>query len=107
LQFSAGVRILGSLHGYRGKALRRVDDGVEPVVFDISAGNRSSPFKGRMHYYESEAAWVITDPLPDAFLEALSQGQTLTIRNAKGEPAVVFDLTGTSKAVEAMRRVCR
>jgi hypothetical protein len=60
-----------------------------------------------VHYYGPDKAWVWSDPLPVAFIDAFGRGELLTVRNAKGNEIAEFDLKGAGKAVEAMQRVCR
>ena len=110
--FSGGCNVLlgpglrGSLNGYAGEALRRIDDQSETVTFDVAGRNGTQSFAAKLHYFAPDKAWVISDPLPAAFLVAFAQGNTLTIRNGKGEDVVAFGLSGSSKAVQTMRQIC-
>ena len=111
--FSGGCNTLlapgfmGSLYGYGGDALQRIDDQSEAVTFDVAGRNGTESFAGEMHYFAPDEAWVITDALPVAFLEAFARGDTLRIRNGKGEEAAVFEMGGSAKAVQIMRQACR
>ncbi|AUH64938.1 hypothetical protein CX676_12780 [Paracoccus zhejiangensis] len=101
-----GKGFMGSLYGYGGDALQRVDDQSEPVSFKVAGRSGTSSFAGQMHYFAPDEAWVITGSLPTDFLDAFARGNTLSIQNGRGEEAVAFDLGGSSKAVQAMRQVC-
>jgi hypothetical protein len=59
-------------------------------------------FPAIMHYYEPE-----NDLLPTAFMDEFGRGELLTIRNARGDKVIDFDLKGAGKARETVRRVCR
>jgi len=98
---------LGTLHRYRGDKLRRNVNVSEKVVFDVSGpGNKTASFRTSMHYYLPERAWVITNALPVAFIDAFARGRSLTIRNDAGEDVAVFGLRGSARAVAEMRKIC-
>ena len=101
-----GRGFTGSLYGYGGEALQRIDDQSEAVTFEVAGRNGAQSFAGEMHYFAPDEAWVITGLLPVGFLDAFARGDTLTIRNGVGEITVVFELSGSSRAVQTMRQVC-
>jgi lipopolysaccharide export system protein LptA len=76
------------------------------VTFEVGGRAGTKVFAENMHYFASEEAWVITGGLPIDFLDAFARGDTLTIRNGKGEEAVSFGLSGSAKAVQALRPIC-
>jgi hypothetical protein len=97
---------MGSLYGYGGEKLQRIDDQSEGVTFEVGGRAGTKVFAENMHYFAPEEAWVITGGLPVDFLDAFARGDTLTIRNGKGEEAVSFVLSGSAKAVQALRPNC-
>jgi hypothetical protein len=101
-----GPGLRGSLHGYEGDALQRVDDQSEAVTFDVAGRTGTASFAGTMHYFAPDEAWVTTEALPAGFLDAFGRGDALTIRNGRGEEVVSFGLRGSSKAVRTLREVC-
>lgn len=101
-----GVGFTGSLDGYEGEALRRIDDQSEAIGFEVAGRNGTVSFAGSMHYFAPDEAWVVTGLLPVAFLDALAKGDTLTLRNASGEAVIAFELSGSSRLVQTLRRVC-
>lgn len=103
---SGGLRFQGSLYGYPGNVLKRVDDQDEPVAFAVAGQDGIASFPARLVYYAPEKAWVLTDALPVAFLQAFGRGETLTIRNGKGADVVTFDLSGAAAATQTMRQGC-
>lgn len=103
---SAGLRFQGSLYGYPGNALNRIDDQDELVTFAVAGQDGIASFAARMVYYAPEKAWVLTDALPVAFVEAFGRGGTLTLRNGKGADVVSFDLNGAAAAAQTMRQGC-
>ena len=102
----SGPRFQGSLYGYPGNALKRIDDQHEPVTFAVAGQDGIASFPARMVYYAPEKAWVMTDGLPVAFIEAFGRGETLTIRNGKGADIVTFGLSGAATAAQTMRQGC-
>ena len=92
---------------YSGNALNNIDDVSRPVVFVVNGRDGAThEFPAIMHYYEPEKAWVLNDLLPVAFMDQFGRGDLLTIRNARGDKVVDFDLHGAAKARETVRRVC-
>jgi hypothetical protein len=73
----------------------------------INHNGATREFPAIMHYYEPEKAWVLNDLLPTAFMDEFGRGELLTIRNARGDKVIDFDLKGAGKARETVRRVCR
>jgi hypothetical protein len=50
---------------------------------------------------------VLNDLLPVAFMDKFGHGDLLTIRNARGDTVVEFNLHGAGNARETVLRVCR
>jgi hypothetical protein len=48
----------------------------------------------------------LNDLLPIAFMDEFGRGDLLTIRNARGDTVVEFNLNGAGNARETVRRVC-
>lgn len=96
-----------TLYNYDGTALQRIDDRSEPVFFEISFRDGSSQrFRVPMHYYEPEEAYVLSEMLPVAFLDAFARGDRLAIRNVAGVSVGDWELTGTAAARRVMRELC-
>jgi hypothetical protein len=96
-----------TLHHYGGTALQRIDNRSEPVFFEVSFRDGSSQrFRAPMHYYEPEEAYVLSEKLPVAFLDAFARGDNLTIRNVAGVSVADWELTGTAAARRVMRNLC-
>jgi hypothetical protein len=99
--FSGGCNLLlgtgfsGSLYGYGGDALRRIDDHSEVITFEVAGRNGIEPFAAKMNYFAPDEAWVVIGALPSAFLKSFARGNTLTIRNGQGEEVVAFGLSGS------------
>jgi hypothetical protein len=92
---------------YSGKALENIDDVSRPVIFVVKGHDGTTrEFPAIMHYYEPEKAWVLNDLLPIAFMDEFGRGDLLTIRNARGDTVVEFNLNGAGNARETVRRVC-
>ncbi len=92
---------------YSGNALDNIDDVSRPVIFAVKSHDGATrEFPAIMHYYEPEKAWVLNDLLPVAFMDEFGRGDLLTIRNARGDKVVDFDLNGAGNARETVRRVC-
>ena len=103
---SGGPGFWGSLYGYPGSELRRIDDRDEPVHFAVAGGGDPASFPARLVYYAPEKAWVMQAGLPAAFLAASARGETLTIRNGQGKDVITFPLAGAGQAAQIMRQGC-
>lgn len=102
-----GPGLWATIHNYRGKMLKRIDDESEDVFFKIDSGRDGmQPFAGQMRYVAFEKAWVTTTPLPTAFIIALSRGDSLVLTNAKETRVLSFNLKGIAPIVKTMRDVC-
>lgn len=99
-----------SIGPYRGNALDRIEDVSRPVIFIIkNRDGATHEFPSTMYYYGGDKEWVMdmSNLLPPAFVDEFGRGNSLSIRNSKGNKVADFDLTGAGKAREMVRRVCR
>jgi hypothetical protein len=103
-----GSGLSGSIEGYAGTALGpRVDDANSKLVFKVRLPEGNREFAATAHYVAPDKAWVWSDRLPPAFIDAFGRGDLLTVSNARGEQVADFDLQGAGKAIETIHRVCR
>lgn len=96
----------GTFESYAGSALKQIDDVSEDASFDIEGNAGKQIFPGQIHFFAPDSAWVITGLLPASFIDAFARGSRLTVRNDAGIEAFSFDLTGSERAAEVMKRVC-
>jgi hypothetical protein len=92
---------------YTGDALPREDRRRENFNFEVMGGpGGAQSFPVELEYAAPEDGWVMKRPLPTAFLDVFAQGQTLTVRERKGEPVGVFGLNGSANVVRTIRQGC-
>jgi len=101
-----GPAVLGSLSGYDGTALSRVDDESERLVLEIvDGGGNARRFEGRINYFEPDTAWAVRD-FPAAMLDRFARGSRMRMLNGQGEEVAEFGLKGTAKARARMKDAC-
>lgn len=101
-----GRGISGTFESYTGDALHRVDDTSESVTFDIETALGVQSFQAQLHYFAPDRAWVTSELLPVSFVDAFGTGLRMVVRNGDGVPVFSFDLTGSGKAAQLMKKVC-
>lgn len=103
---SLGPSVSGSIDGYRGTGLKKVDDGVEPVTFEIAeASGKTNTVKAQINYFAPDAAWAFQN-LPLSLVDSLASGKQLLLRNEKGGVVARFDLEGAVNARAALKKYC-
>lgn len=102
-----GPGVGSTLTYYRGNALERIDDVSKPVTFVVTQKDgQKHIFYTKMHYFAPDRAWVLSEHLPVAFVEALIGGSVLTLQNAGGANVLDFDLAGIEEFGRAVSRIC-
>ncbi|MEM9632488.1 MAG: hypothetical protein AAGA50_14245 [Pseudomonadota bacterium] len=101
-----GPTLAGSIHGYSGNGLTRVDDAAETLVFEfVNSKGKHDRFEGRVNYFAPDEAWAIRD-YPARMLEPFARGTGLTLRNGSGLVIAEFGLKGSARVTSAMRKAC-
>ncbi len=96
----------GSILGYVGNALPRVDQATSRLVFAIRPPEGVQEFSTVAHYYKPDYGWVWNDPFPPVFMEALRRGGHLTVSNGGGAKIAGFDLNGIGRALAVLASAC-
>lgn len=102
---AGGPVFVGSISGYQGNGLR-TDGQEEHVSFYSRGAEWQEHYSVRLKYSPASKSWEIAKPLAPVFLNSFSRGGTLAVVNSRNEELFVFDLTGSTAAVRAMRTVC-
>jgi hypothetical protein len=101
-----GPTLAGSIHGYSGNGLTRIDDNAETLVFEfVNSKGKHSRFEGRVNYFAPDGAWAVRD-YPAHMLEPFASGTRLKLRNRSGLIIAEFSLTGSTPVTAAMRKAC-
>lgn len=101
-----GRSATGSFNNYIGKALMRIDDHEEPVIFEITDANgKIRSINGTMNYFAPDKAWAFRD-VSIELLDAFGHGNLLILRNKKGDAVARFNLNGAPQARAFMKDVC-
>ncbi|GGE96954.1 hypothetical protein GCM10007285_25710 [Stappia taiwanensis] len=101
-----GKTLGGSLDGYTGNGLTRVDDETDTLVFEfLDARGRRASFESKVNYFAPDKAWAFRD-FPEKMLAPFARGSKLSLRNGRGMLIAEFGLKGTARAVAAMRTEC-
>lgn len=100
-----GAGLSLTLDGYRGRALRKVDDLSQTVTFVVTDTNGSRiSHKGAMHYSGNEL--VTSQLLPVSFVDTMGRGGRLTLVTYSGEQIAALPLAGFERFRAAMRQIC-
>lgn len=101
-----GKSLAGSLTGYSGEGLTRVDDAIEKLIFAfVDAEGKRDTFEGQANYFAPDNGWAFRD-LPAQMMGPLARGSRLAISNGSGMVIAEFQLKGTARARAAMRKEC-
>lgn len=102
----SGKAVQGSISGYRGDRLARVEDDPQTVVFEFTIGDGSPlRYDGPVGFVAADDTWTVSG-FPVDMLEAFARGSRMAIVDADGGEIAHFGLKGTAKARRAMRDVC-
>ena len=94
-----------TFEGYKGRVLKRVDDLDQPLALNIGGNGTDRTFSVNVYYYSGDEAFVEKGNLPAGFLDALSQGATLSLKSGTHTIAD-FALTGADAVRKKMISVC-
>ena len=97
--------ITGVFSNYRGAGLRS-DGQIENVAFYARGEDWQDAFSVQLRYSAESGGWQFAKPLSPVFLASFSRGATLAVVNKRNQEVFLFDLTGSTAAVRAMRGVC-
>jgi len=93
---------------YQGERLQRVDDEREPVRFDFSFADGSiRSHEAEMHYFAPDKTHLVSGKLPKAFLDDFARGETMLLRNGRGEEVLSVSLDGSSRMRALMAEICQ
>lgn len=100
-----GPQVVVNLEGYRGGALRKVDQVEQPAVFIAEGPDGSrTEHRGALFLFGDEVS--MPAPLPAAFVARLGEADRLLIRNATGQPIVTVALADARDFPTRLARVC-
>ncbi|MEL6206131.1 MAG: hypothetical protein AAFR47_12605 [Pseudomonadota bacterium] len=95
-------------YGYEGPGLERVDDATSMIRIEIAGADGAilyadaAPF----YYFAPDQTWLSQYGTAPPYLGAWAQGSSMAIVGSGGERIAEVALTGTSRALAAMRTAC-
>jgi hypothetical protein len=101
-----GPGLTGSLSGYGGVDLQRIDGQSERVLFYISGAEWKEAFAVQLRYSARRQSWEIAKVLAPVFVDSFARGGELSVLNSARQMVVSFDLTGSANAARTMRSTC-
>ena len=102
---SGGPQVILSLEGYRGAALRKIDQVNQSVTFVAEGpGGRRTEHRSAVFMFGDEVS--MADALPTSLVERIAESDRLLIRNASGQPILTVSLANAREFPARLARLC-